>query len=1371
MNRRHGIDPNRSAAARTALVGRYLLLAAASLTAQLGGGCGSSEKSDAVGVVRSAITGSDAITTRWTQLGGVTTVGPATAGAAALPGVTGQYQTFTNGVIVFSDDFGAVRITQAIFDRWLLLQGQTTGDGTNLFTFVGLPVGDSTSAGGGSQAPFEKGRIFADPTGARVVYGNIYERYSALMAALGLPVSEEASEAGGGRFQVFAQGEIHWRADQGAFVLSGPVLARWYALGGPGGSLGLPNSDGADVVVAGGTVVGHSGRFEHGVIYQSATTGAWEMTGRLVTAYETQFGGPAGWLGFPTAGEGVAPSGDHFVDFQHGILVDHITGDTSLQKVYPFGDLEFWFERVQGFGDDCAFGICGSQDVFTFLTINTSHGTVKNGQRIPSSGDGGASFNIQQGTSVGTANSGLVVEAFVDGWDADDTSDDDFLGTASERYSINNLWGILETQDHHASNGSDSMTATFNIRNHFPFDTSDFRGQMWWSFHNFDTDPLAYNHYAATFSDVEPDESLIHPFNRLYFTLAFKHIAKNGNCFGMSLESIYSQVGRSPYTQPIHQYFADTETTGNSLTNISPAHASLINQINIKHGYQLGANEVLWTIGMFTTGLTHDPQANFLLSFLANQVGSYPVISIFDSALFGKGHAVRPYKWDAPSLTCPAGGTPPCVNIHIADPNFPTGISATDDMIEVDATNTYRYRDYTGGQFTGGRMFFTPFALLSGNQVTPFGAVIQAIEDGIVLAIGSDGQMNQITDDAGRTFFNPGLAGPPTQWDDIRQNPAERVPNLGPVMLANDGPLPLQIYAGRGIKGATHSYDMLPPPGTTANTPYSASFESSRLSSFVTIPGSPGNADRLTVEKIGMAERAVSVTIPPAGPSKSITFVVAGAEKHRWAELSALGMVPTQNIRLRTANAGYRVLIDNNGPATKANLRVNAGPGATPVNVGLVEIPGGNSTIDFQLPNTTLTLSGVATGNNGWLVAPVTVTLTSQEFTGKGFDAIEYSTDNLNWIPYVGPFQYANQGITTLLYRARDKDLNQEIAKSQLLKIDTQLPATTGSVSTTAGVRLTYSVTDPVPGSGVAGLHVIQGAGAVTTLFLTPASGTQRLPTTCSAVEFWGEDVAGNLTSPHIKLGDTVAPVFTSVPPAISTTLCTVAAGFVLGAATSTDDCGSVSVTNDAPAKFPLGVTVVTWTARDPSGNTTVRTQTVTAELGDDSSCCPPGTNIIKGTSNNDVLTGTAGNDCILGLGGQDTIRGLGGNDALSGGDGNDSIFGGDGNDWLSGGTGQDTLRGENGDDVCSGGDGDDQIFGGVGNDRLLGGQGEDHMFGEAGNDTAEGGVGDDTIDGGPGNDLLSGGPDHDTYFGGGGSDQCVQDGGDHLNACLSVTP
>lgn len=246
---------------------------------------------------------------------------------------------------------------------------------------------------------------------------------------------------------------------------------------------------------------------------------------------------------------------------------------------------------------------------------------------------------------------------------------------------------------------------------------------------------------------------------------------------------------------------------------------------------------------------------------------------------------------------------------------------------------------------------------------------------------------------------------------------------------------------------------------------------------------------------------------------------------------------------------------------------------------------------------------------------------------------------------------------------------------------------------------------------------------------------------------------ATSQTTHAFTVADVVGPVFTFVPPPITVSDCT-APG--LGTATAVDACGSVTITNNAPAKFPLGQTTVTWTARDSAGNTSVATQIVTAVLGDDPSCCPQGTNLILGSSNNDTLIGTNGSDCILAKGGQDTISGGGGNDVISGGDGNDTVDGGSGNDMIFGGSGQDVLRGGIGNDTIRGEDGDDRCFGGDGLDVLLGGQGQDQLNGEGGDDQVFGEDGDDTLNGGLGNDLLNGGGLHDVCVGGGGANTFV---------------
>ena len=264
---------------------------------------------------------------------------------------------------------------------------------------------------------------------------------------------------------------------------------------------------------------------------------------------------------------------------------------------------------------------------------------------------------------------------------------------------------------------------------------------------------------------------------------------------------------------------------------------------------------------------------------------------------------------------------------------------------------------------------------------------------------------------------------------------------------------------------------------------------------------------------------------------------------------------------------------------------------------------------------------------------------------------------------------------------------------------------------------------------------------------------SQKLGRSDYELRVYDRQMAAGETRVQVDVVDTRRPQFTFVPPNLTIRAC---GAPNIGQATATDVCGAVTVTNDAPARFTVGQTTVTWTARDAAGNTQTATQIVTVELGDDASCCPVGANIIVGTAGNDVLTGTAGVDCIIGLAGQDQITGRGGNDFLSGGDGDDVISGDDGDDVILGGTGQDTITGGNGNDSISGGDGDDTCRGSGGNDTLRGGQGQDRLFGEDGADALFGDDGDDTLDGGPGNDTLNGGGVHDTCIGGTGTNTFV---------------
>jgi hypothetical protein len=331
-----------------------------------------------------------------------------------------------------------------------------------------------------------------------------------------------------------------------------------------------------------------------------------------------------------------------------------------------------------------------------------------------------------------------------------------------------------------------------------------------------------------------------------------------------------------------------------------------------------------------------------------------------------------------------------------------------------------------------------------------------------------------------------------------------------------------------------------------------------------------------------------------------------------------------------------------------------------------------------------------------------------------------------------------------------------------------------------------------------------------------------QLPLGANTVSLVATDTRGAAagTSLSFSVVDTTPPVVTP-PPNVQLTSCSFPD---IGQATATDLCSdTVAITSDASGNYPVGTTLVTWTAEDASGNGATATQTVTmTQVADMRTCCPAGYHVIVilpntpqpvngtegndciiGTSNNDVINGNGGDDIIFGLGGQDTIDGGKGNDIIFGGDGDDKINGGDGDDKIAGGTGQDRITGGAGNDIIIGGDGDDIIDGGDGDDVIYGNQGQDHLTGGPGNDFIDGGfgddqivagttnpftgtpttvatgnAGDDTLAGGFGNDTitdtvgnntfeglagddhLTGGPGNDTLIGGSGHDTCIGAGG-----------
>ena len=97
-----------------------------------------------------------------------------------------------------------------------------------------------------------------------------------------------------------------------------------------------------------------------------------------------------------------------------------------------------------------------------------------------------------------------------------------------------------------------------------------------------------------------------------------------------------------------------------------------------------------------------------------------------------------------------------------------------------------------------------------------------------------------------------------------------------------------------------------------------------------------------------------------------------------------------------------------------------------------------------------------------------------------------------------------------------------------------------------------------------------------------------------------GTSITPTLIDGTVTFGDSTPPVLATCPPDVSVTAASGAgsATVPLTAPTATDNCTTVSVSDDGPigGNFPVGTTTVTYTATDGSGNTATCQTTVTVD-------------------------------------------------------------------------------------------------------------------------------------------------------------------------------
>ncbi|GAA4283875.1 hypothetical protein GCM10022261_14060 [Brevibacterium daeguense] len=153
---------------------------------------------------------------------------------------------------------------------------------------------------------------------AYAVTGAIGKKWKGLggeSGRLGEPTANErCGLSNGGCYQSFRHGQIHWSYKTGAHPTHGGIRGAWGGQGFERGKLGYPTSGERCGLKGGGCYQ----RFEGGEIHWSKTTGARWTTGAIKNAW-ARTGHESGKLGYPTTDERCGLSGGGcYQRFQHG---------------------------------------------------------------------------------------------------------------------------------------------------------------------------------------------------------------------------------------------------------------------------------------------------------------------------------------------------------------------------------------------------------------------------------------------------------------------------------------------------------------------------------------------------------------------------------------------------------------------------------------------------------------------------------------------------------------------------------------------------------------------------------------------------------------------------------------------------------------------------------------------------------------------------------------------------------------------------------------------------------------------------------------------------------------------------------------------
>ncbi|MFJ6653172.1 hypothetical protein ACIQLJ_10305 [Microbacterium sp. NPDC091313] len=237
--------------------------------------------SDWFGTTKGGVNGASAIAAAYARYGGPSgRMGVSTSAVTCGLATGGCYQSFQNGQIHWTAATGAYATVGAIGNAWR--------SGGSESSSLGYPTSDEQCVlvGGGCYQDFQNGQMhWTAATGAQPTIGAILGKWQALGSEsgdLGYPTgAEQCILARSGCYQDFQGGQIHYSPQSGAQSTLDPVLAYWQGRGSESSSLGYPTSDRICGLADGGCYQ----NFQGGLVHFTSATGVHATAGETLQAW------------------------------------------------------------------------------------------------------------------------------------------------------------------------------------------------------------------------------------------------------------------------------------------------------------------------------------------------------------------------------------------------------------------------------------------------------------------------------------------------------------------------------------------------------------------------------------------------------------------------------------------------------------------------------------------------------------------------------------------------------------------------------------------------------------------------------------------------------------------------------------------------------------------------------------------------------------------------------------------------------------------------------------------------------------------------------------------------------------------------------